>query len=891
MEMADDVKGSDACAGFKRRVTETPSQDLKEDSSSPIQQHTEETQLGFSKKVKSSSSSSFDEDHLDISESLPERNGELGFTQNQEKVQEKDCVKAEVGSSGIQESIVEGDSKESLATECETHLEAEKNRLLAQLNELGAVFEGNKTHVDNVLNDGETVDGIKVMDGDVGRPVKIQVIDDTALIESVRVPRIGNGCLKDRGIIAGTAKMLQRNEKKQQVDGKKAKRSRRKGKDTKMVSVSARLVQDEKDSGLNNRKEAEIMYSREEMEALKFFNVVQQRKLWRNVYTGLGPAVMNEYDNLACSKHQKPTLKSSDTRTCFLSESAAPGILGKENSKNMEIETEYAGDYEAENMNTTESACSHNTDGEACMVLEGEWSEDYDSDEDYASIQRPAFLVEGEPNFDSGPPEDGLEYLRRVRWEAARIPKVKVAKSKGQKLIKEQTVYMPQIPDIAPCPESLLPLKQWEDQFLADFSKLRLVLSGLDNMSAPSAGKLQPTLTVQNKNHSHHSCEDIIIDKFNDLNIFEFSSDQPLDGFSLKSSIDQPATSNITDDQSSPSPRNPKSSSRDDSGDYPTLSAILRMDSVARVSTLRKRINSVEASGNLSRNDCLWLFALCAAVDTPLDADTGAALRSLLRKCAGLRAGKSELDDEVVMINILATISGRSQEVRAFCSAAIAKRHNTTTLETADGITITLSNLINRSRTNQNGFPSQVCNRFLHGFPFYWEEYADQCCGQEYTNRGSSFGAANISLPLVSLDDIPATRLRDLLISPRGHAHNGALQSEILDVLRQCGCSSVRDKTPSNHQSKAASGRKYRAAVKRPLSRGVVTRSMAKLQTLGSQQNKDSAEFSTQIEGMVTGNGSQGCHAATFSDNDKEPPKSPGNSAVRRSIRLKNQAK
>ncbi|KAL9431690.1 hypothetical protein AB3S75_026815 [Citrus x aurantiifolia] len=657
MEMADDVKDSDACAGFKRRVTETPSQDLKEDSSSPIQQRPEETQLGFSKKVKSSSS--FDEDHLEISESLPEKNGELGFAQNQEKVQEKDCVKAEVGSSGTQESIVEGDSRASLATECETLLEVEKNRLLAQLNELGAVFEGNKTHVDNVLNDGDTVDGIKVMDGDVGRPVKIQVIDDTALIESVRVPRIGNGCLKDRGIIAGTAKMLQRNEKKQQVDGKKAKRSRRKGKDMKMVSVSARLVQDEKDSGLNNRKGAKIMYSREEMEAVKFFNIVQQRKLWRDVYTGLGPTVMKEYDNLVSSKHQKPVRKSFDTQMCFLSESVAPGILRKEYSENMEIETEYAGDYEAENMNTTESACSHNTDGEARMVLEGEWSEDYDSDEDYASIQRPAFLVEGEPNFDSGPPEDGLEYLRRVRWEAARIPKVKVAKSKGQKLIKEQTVYMPQIPDIAPCPEHLLPLKQWEDQFLADFSKLRLVLSGHDNMSAPSAGKLQPTLTVHPKNHSHHSREDIIIEKFNDLNIFEVSSDQPLDGFSLKSSIDQSATSNIMDDQISPSPRNPKSSSRDDSGDYPTLSAILRMDSVARVSTLRKRINLVEASSNLSRNDCLWLFALCAAVDTPLDADTGAALRSLLRKCAGLRAGKSELDDEVVMLNILATISGR----------------------------------------------------------------------------------------------------------------------------------------------------------------------------------------------------------------------------------------
>lgn len=42
-------------------------------------------------------------------------------------------------------------------------------------------------------------------------------------------------------------------------------------------------------------------------------------------------------------------------------------------------------------------------------------SEDSDEDKYYHSMQRPAFMVEGEPNFDSGPPEDGLEYLRRVR--------------------------------------------------------------------------------------------------------------------------------------------------------------------------------------------------------------------------------------------------------------------------------------------------------------------------------------------------------------------------------------------------------------------------------------------------------------------------------------------
>lgn len=91
----------------------------------------------------------------------------------------------------------------------------------------------------------------------------------------------------------------------------------------------------------------------------------------------------------------------------------------------------------------------------------------------------------------------------------------------------------------------------------------------------------------------------------------------------------------------------------------PLLSAILGMDSVARVSMLLKRIRLLEPENTITRIDCLWLFALCAAVDTPLDADTCAALRSLLRKCANIRVGKAELDDEVVMLNILATISGR----------------------------------------------------------------------------------------------------------------------------------------------------------------------------------------------------------------------------------------
>jgi survival of motor neuron protein-interacting protein 1 len=91
----------------------------------------------------------------------------------------------------------------------------------------------------------------------------------------------------------------------------------------------------------------------------------------------------------------------------------------------------------------------------------------------------------------------------------------------------------------------------------------------------------------------------------------------------------------------------------------PTLTMIRSMDAVSRATTLRNYTDTIQGFDTLSRNDCMWLFALCVAVQPPLDAETCASLRSLLRKCATIIATKSEMDDEVVMLNILMTISGR----------------------------------------------------------------------------------------------------------------------------------------------------------------------------------------------------------------------------------------
>lgn len=68
-----------------------------------------------------------------------------------------------------------------------------------------------------------------------------------------------------------------------------------------------------------------------------------------------------------------------------------------------------------DNLNVSDPSSLPVSDEIGSSVVEEDDYEDDDSDEEY-SIQRPAFMVTGEPDFDSGPPQDGLEYLRRVRY-------------------------------------------------------------------------------------------------------------------------------------------------------------------------------------------------------------------------------------------------------------------------------------------------------------------------------------------------------------------------------------------------------------------------------------------------------------------------------------------
>ncbi|KAM5570085.1 hypothetical protein ABKV19_017213 [Rosa sericea] len=144
--------------------------------------------------------------------------------------------------------------------------------------------------------------------------------------------------------------------------------------------------------------------------------------------------------------------------------------------------------------------------------------------------------------------------------------------------------------------------------------------------------------------------------------------------------------------------------------------------------------------------------------------------------------------------------------IRTFSSAAISKRHTATILETTDGIIVTLCGFLNISRTSQNGFPPEVYNRYLLGFPYDWEEHAAGLLIQGSTDKSASarnsssqkfnmFLEDSESNPLpFSIADVPAIVTRDFIMSCVGDSEQ--LKTIYSDILRTSGDNVFGDTTP-----------------------------------------------------------------------------------------------
>ncbi|KAB5548392.1 hypothetical protein DKX38_011798 [Salix brachista] len=244
-----------------------------------------------------------------------------------------ECFEAEMG-------LGNDDNKESVKVKesgGEILLEAKKKQLLEEL-EVGSIFK-NKTSADNKVDDFDTNAGVsgslKGFDEAVSRSLKIELIDDTVLIEPVSVTKTSNGG-------ANVAEKNGKKNGKQETDVKKERRTRRRGKvATKGLETSEGQKKVTQVGEAQNRSihvggirdgcatdgdQTKKKYSRLEMEVLRLANIVEQRKLWRDVYTGLGNDVVEGYKDLASSKHRKNVCLNFNPREPFGRK--GPGILG-----------------------------------------------------------------------------------------------------------------------------------------------------------------------------------------------------------------------------------------------------------------------------------------------------------------------------------------------------------------------------------------------------------------------------------------------------------------------------------------------------------------------------------------------------------------------------------
>ncbi|GAM17183.1 hypothetical protein SAMD00019534_003580, partial [Acytostelium subglobosum LB1] len=259
---------------------------------------------------------------------------------------------------------------------------------------------------------------------------------------------------------------------------------------------------------------------------------------------------------------------------------------------------------------------------------------DTDSDDDSDDFQPRAFQVDGEfiPGENDEEPLTGEEYLRRVRWAANRCPKVVVANIDYSKINnRPSSKYFTPPPKLTKCREELMPSAEWETHFLASFSEYRQRLQYQLSNNQPSI------------NQSTHSIKLPHLNDKKSWSVYCFGSTPSSSSSSSSSSASaqSPPAANITTSSV---------------GNQPSTGALGQMDHLMIVQLIEYHVEWLEAK-ELSKERSSWLYTLLSLLEKPIDADTSANLRSLLRRLAVLRSKIDDVNDPILpSINILITI-------------------------------------------------------------------------------------------------------------------------------------------------------------------------------------------------------------------------------------------
>ena len=237
-------------------------------------------------------------------------------------------------------------------------------------------------------------------------------------------------------------------------------------------------------------------------------------------------------------------------------------------------------------------------------------ADESESDDD-RGLRKQALAVDGEPDYSTGPPMDGFEYLRRVAFEAKQTPDIMRATNldlsafeAGEAAVSstredEEIEYAP--------PSWATPDREWVRRTVGDFSELRV------RVSRAIAGRLSTSRGAY-----------------------------PSNG-------DKRAWERACEDETEPS-----------------LGAVLVMDAVVCAHLLRYTARGLllyDFDGDVDVDDLIrrlrWFHALSARVELPLDADTEASVRSAMKGVARGRLSLRSADDELLPhLNLAIAIGG-----------------------------------------------------------------------------------------------------------------------------------------------------------------------------------------------------------------------------------------
>jgi survival of motor neuron protein-interacting protein 1 len=246
----------------------------------------------------------------------------------------------------------------------------------------------------------------------------------------------------------------------------------------------------------------------------------------------------------------------------------------------------------------------------------------YDED-----LQPRAFQVFGEMSPAEGPPATGEDYLRRVRWEARRIPGLVVSDIDPRQFDSLQTASFEVAPKVV-TPPHLVPKPEWQQLFIANFEGLRKRLQEAALQPLPP-----PPFRIPHVKDTA---------KWKDV-IYGPEAHKKLE--SAGTAASGTAAPVTTPPTSLGLPQNV----------LPVLSLLLHLDERTVNALLAQQIRWA-CKRPMTHLSGAWLYGLLARLEKPLDADVCADIRQLRRRCMELRAELGANLDMLPVLNMIITI-------------------------------------------------------------------------------------------------------------------------------------------------------------------------------------------------------------------------------------------